>query len=149
MSLTEHTGEGSDALDSTIYNLKGDHLTQDSWTYPRNPTSDLHSLGLAGESCGTPPRVGSGGFGFLLWVSFLSCIAISKQKDVIAFVAKNWKIVLILMIPLFYQTVRTFLEEVQEAWGIKRSPKQPLTPEVGSLPKAPTSSVVTSPPEEE
>jgi len=49
-----------------------------------------------------------------------------EQKEVVAFVAINWKIILILMIPLFYQTVRTFLEEVQEAWGIKRRPKQAL-----------------------
>lgn len=61
-------------------------------------------------------------FGYHFYHASLS----SQQKDVIGFVSQNWKIVLILMIPLFYQTVRTFLEEVQEAWGIKRTPKQAL-----------------------
>ncbi len=73
----------------------------------------------------------------------------SQQRDVIAFVAQNWKIVLILMIPLFYQTVRTFLEEVQEAWGIKRTPKQALSPEPSVAPNPHSSAEPTFAPEEE
>ncbi|WP_263377460.1 hypothetical protein [Granulicella paludicola] len=72
------------------------------------------------------------------------------QQDVITFLANNWKIVLILMIPLFYQTVRTFLEEVQEAWGIKRIPT-PKDAEMDALPQAMSSvpATPTLPPEEE
>lgn len=70
------------------------------------------------------------------------------QRDVIAFVAQNWKIVLILMIPLFYQTVRTFLEEVQEAWGIKRNPKQALQSELSVTPRVSAEPPTFSPEEE-
>jgi hypothetical protein len=73
----------------------------------------------------------------------------SQQRDVIAFVAQNWKIVLVLMIPLFYQTVRTFLEEVQEAWGIKRTPKQALQSEPSVISNLHASAELTSAPEEE
>lgn len=80
MSLTGHAGEGSDAVDSTIYNLKCDLQSQDSGTCQCNPRGDLCALGLAGQNCGTPPRAGSGGFGFLLWISLLSWVAIATAK---------------------------------------------------------------------
>ena len=32
---------------------------------------------------------------------------------------ENWKVSLLLLIPLFYRTVRTFLERVEKAWGIE------------------------------
>jgi len=73
----------------------------------------------------------------------------TSQREVIEFVAQNWKIVPILMIPLFYQTVRTFLEEVQEAWGIKRTPKQVLPTEAAVLPNLHASAELPSAPEEE
>jgi TRAP-type C4-dicarboxylate transport system permease large subunit len=42
------------------------------------------------------------------------------ELDVVTLVAQNWKAVLLLLIPLFYFTVRTFLDEVVEAFGMKR-----------------------------
>ena len=33
----------------------------------------------------------------------------------------NWKPGLLILVPLFYRTVRTFLEQVEEAFGMKRS----------------------------
>jgi len=39
----------------------------------------------------------------------------------------NWKAVLLLLVPLFYRTVRTFLEQAEEAFSIKR--KKPLSGE--------------------
>jgi len=47
------------------------------------------------------------------------------QNKALALVGQSWRAVFILMIPLFYQTVRLFLEEVQEIWGMKR-PKSSL-----------------------
>jgi hypothetical protein len=34
---------------------------------------------------------------------------------------ENWKPTLLILVPLFYRTVRTFLEQVEEAFGMKRS----------------------------
>ena len=86
-------------------------------------------------------------FGYQFYHASLS----PQQKESIAFVSQNWKIVLILMIPLFYQTVRTFLEEVQEAWGIKRTPKQALNlnPVSGTLPEISASAATSVSTEEE
>ena len=35
-------------------------------------------------------------------------------------VDENWKVVVLLAVPLFYRTVRRFLEQVEEFWGVKR-----------------------------
>ena len=32
----------------------------------------------------------------------------------------NWKAALILLVLLFYRTIRIFLEQAEEAWGVKR-----------------------------
>jgi hypothetical protein len=32
----------------------------------------------------------------------------------------NWKVGLILLVALFYRTIRIFLEQAEEAWGVKR-----------------------------
>ena len=37
----------------------------------------------------------------------------------------NWKTFLLLVLLLFYRTIRTFLEEVQEGFGMKRRPVPP------------------------
>ena len=42
------------------------------------------------------------------------------QLDGLKSLSENWKIGLILLIALFYETVRTFLEEVREFAGMKR-----------------------------
>ena len=36
---------------------------------------------------------------------------------------QNWKGLLILLVPLLYQTIRKFLDEIQEGFGMKRQPK--------------------------
>jgi len=56
-------------------------------------------------------------FGYHAWRGTLS----ANEKEIVSILGKNWKVVFILMVPLFYQTIRTFLEEVQEAWGMKRA----------------------------
>jgi hypothetical protein len=45
-----------------------------------------------------------------------------RMIDLITLINDNWKAFLILGIPLFFRTVRTFFEEVQEWAGMKRSP---------------------------
>lgn len=46
--------------------------------------------------------------------------SVPDQFTVLKFFADNWKIGIIVLIVLFYGTVRTFLEQVQEVWGMKR-----------------------------
>jgi hypothetical protein len=74
--------------------------------------------------------------------------SLSKEEDAsIALAAQSWKIIFILLVPLFYQTVRIFLEEVQVAAGMTRVkkalnesdpsapiPPSPPNPGPGSLP---------------
>lgn len=55
-------------------------------------------------------------FGYHAWRGRLS----ANEKEMVPILGQNWKVVFVLMVPLFYQTIRTFLEEVQEAWGMKR-----------------------------
>ena len=46
-----------------------------------------------------------------------------QPADVLATVNLNWKALLVLLVPLLYQTIKRFLEEVEEAFGMKRQPK--------------------------
>jgi len=63
--------------------------------------------------------VGFGG----LWFGFRLLLGRSATDLLIA-MSQNWKAFLILLIPLFYQTIRKFLEEVEEAYGMKRHSKK-------------------------
>jgi hypothetical protein len=57
-----------------------------------------------------------------------------EQMSVLRFFADNWKIGIIVLVVLFYGTVRIFLEQVQEVWGMKRplplltDPPEPIAP---------------------
>jgi hypothetical protein len=42
-----------------------------------------------------------------------------RMVKVLQTVDANWKAFLLLGIPLFYRTIRTFLERVEKAWGIE------------------------------
>jgi hypothetical protein len=37
---------------------------------------------------------------------------------------ENWKVGLLILLPLFYRPIRTFLEELREAFGMKRTPRE-------------------------
>lgn len=65
----------------------------------------------------------------------------SRMLNLLDALSRNWKAFFLLAIPLFYRTVRTFLEEVQEAGGIKRrtTPAAPIPPQ-GENPKKPSAS---------
>jgi hypothetical protein len=58
-------------------------------------------------------------FGYHVWRGTLS----ADESKILPLLGQNWKIIFVLMVPLFYQTIRTFLEEVQEFWGMTRPKK--------------------------
>jgi hypothetical protein len=62
-----------------------------------------------------------------------------RMLQLVKTISDNWKAFLLLGIPLFYRTVRTFMEEVQEAGGMKRR-SQPATQIPPQGPNPPTSS---------
>ena len=65
------------------------------------------------------------GFG-AYWVGIGSSeVRPSRIAAAVRLANENWKVGLLLLIPLFYRPIRTFLEEVQEAWGMKRRPLRP------------------------
>jgi hypothetical protein len=47
---------------------------------------------------------------------------------------EDWKVGLILLVPLFYRTIRAFLERVEEAFGMK-APRVPVVGSVGANPQ--------------
>jgi len=53
----------------------------------------------------------------------------TKAGKIIEFLNQNWKVLLLLGIPLFYYPIRTFIEEMYEFRGAKRQKKNP-SPEV-------------------
>ncbi len=59
-------------------------------------------------------------FGYHVWRGTLS----ANEKEIVPILGTSWKVVFLLMVPLFYQTIRMFLEEVQEAWGMKRAKRE-------------------------
>jgi ascorbate-specific PTS system EIIC-type component UlaA len=46
----------------------------------------------------------------------------TRFKALMVIISDNWKAALLLLVVLFYRTVRVFLEEVQEAFGMRRNP---------------------------
>jgi hypothetical protein len=62
----------------------------------------------------------------------------------------NWKVTLILLVPLFYRTIRLFLERVEKAFGMEAPHRQPPVGEKGNeirpsqLEKLPSEAVADS-----
>jgi hypothetical protein len=55
------------------------------------------------------------------WLAF--CDRQTRETRLLALargLSDNWKIGLLLILVLFYRTIRTFLEQAEEAWGVKR-----------------------------
>jgi hypothetical protein len=40
--------------------------------------------------------------------------------------SENWKSAMLLLVLLFYRTIRMFLEQTEEAWGMKRKKTDPI-----------------------
>ena len=58
----------------------------------------------------------------------------ARFKELMAIVSDNWKAALLILLVLFYRTVRMFLEEVEEAFGMKRKKPMSGEPEKASNP---------------
>ncbi len=54
----------------------------------------------------------------------------TRMQNALAMLNGNWKIGLLLLIPLFYRTVRAFLQRAEEFAGIK-APREPVATRVG------------------
>ena len=54
----------------------------------------------------------------------------TRMQSVLAMLNGNWKIGLLLLIPLFYRTVRAFLQRAEEFAGIK-APREPVATRTG------------------
>jgi predicted ABC-type exoprotein transport system permease subunit len=70
-------------------------------------------------------------FGYLLLRGSFT----QNQSDILKSLSDNWKVGTILLIALFYGTVRKFLEEVHEAWGMKKREQTGEPKKLRSRPK--------------
>lgn len=57
----------------------------------------------------------------------------TRMQNALAMLNGNWKIGLLLLIPLFYRTVRAFLQRVEEVAGIK-APRLPSAERIRKIP---------------
>jgi CMP-N-acetylneuraminic acid synthetase len=55
-----------------------------------------------------------------------------RMQNALTMLNGNWKIGLLLLIPLFYRTVRAFLQRAEEFAGIK-APREPVATRTGKL----------------
>ena len=65
------------------------------------------------------------------WLALHSGTANSTEKSplvaILTTLSENWKGLLLLLIPLFYRTVRTFLEKVKKFAGMETEPEEKRT----------------------
>jgi hypothetical protein len=62
-----------------------------------------------------------------------------NQSKIQPILQVDWRVFLAVLIPLFFRTLRTFIEEIVEAFGVKRQPKQAAVqadPEEETRPRA-------------
>lgn len=43
-----------------------------------------------------------------------------RMVSLVQLISNNWKAFLLILVPLFYRSTRTFMDEVQEVFGMKR-----------------------------
>jgi hypothetical protein len=53
----------------------------------------------------------------------------SAAEHILESLSNNWKALLILLIPLYYRTIRIFLERVKKAFGMELGEEEKRTPE--------------------
>jgi hypothetical protein len=59
------------------------------------------------------------------WVG-IACSAADRQcriEQSLKMVNDNWRVGLLILIPLFYRTTRMFLERVRKVWGVEAEPE--------------------------
>jgi hypothetical protein len=59
---------------------------------------------------------------------------LARFKDLMKEVNDNWKAGLLLLVLLFYRTIRTFLEQAEEAFSIKKKKSLPGEAKEGTTP---------------
>jgi len=61
-----------------------------------------------------------------LWVAGATSLDAKQARlvEVVRLLNENWKVGLLILLPLFYRPIRTFLEELREAFGMKRAPRE-------------------------
>jgi 1,4-dihydroxy-2-naphthoate octaprenyltransferase len=64
--------------------------------------------------------LGVGGAACYLGYRFVFGKASPSDSSLVSNLSQHWQILALLAIPLFYQTIRKFLEQAEEAWGIKK-----------------------------
>jgi hypothetical protein len=77
----------------------------------------------------------------VLWV-WLACDAVIRQERIesaLKMLNENWKVGLLILVPLFYRTIRMFLERVRKAFGMEVQPEEivekPNPPQVAQEPE--------------
>lgn len=62
-----------------------------------------------------------------------------RSVELLKQLSDNWKAVILLLVVLFYRTIRTFFEQAEEAWGVKRKRRLPGEIESGRAAPSPPS----------
>lgn len=58
-----------------------------------------------------------------VWIACDSAIRQQRIETALKMGNDNWKIGLLLLVPLFYRTIRMFLERVRKAWWLEAEPE--------------------------
>jgi len=56
-------------------------------------------------------------------IAFSAADRQSRIEQSLKMVNDNWKVGLLILIPLFYRTTRMFLERVRKVWGVEAEPE--------------------------
>lgn len=74
----------------------------------------------------------------VVYVAYSIWKGVPEATTLIEKVNSNYKILLVLLVPLFYRPVRNFLEDLEEGPGFRRRSKLPVNQIVGPAPSSPT-----------
>src|SRR5271167_311634 len=66
---------------------------------------------------------------YIGWGAFHTADQTKFMKDMLNPLSENWRALLPLLIPLFYRTVRAFLERVEKFAGMETGSRQKQTPD--------------------
>jgi hypothetical protein len=59
-----------------------------------------------------------------------------RLADSLKMLNENWKVGLLILVPLFFRTIRAFLERVEKAFGME-APRKPVATSEGTNPPEP------------
>jgi len=86
----------------------------------------------------------------VLWVWFACDAAIREQRieAALKMLNENWKVGLLILVPLFYRTIRMFLERVRKAFGMEVQEPEEIEEKPNPPESAPTAAPATQKPEQ-